>query len=73
MAQIKIYGLGSHLASIRQELSDVLHHCVIDALDFPEDKRFQRFILLDKENFIFPDSRSENIRLLKFRCLRDAQ
>lgn len=65
MAQIKIYGLRSHLASIRQDLSDVLHSCVLDALQFPADKRFHRFILLDREDFYFPDSRSEKYTIIE--------
>lgn len=65
MAQIKIYGLHSHLASIRQNLSDVLHSCVVDALQFPADKRFHRFILLDAEDFYFPDSRSEKYTIIE--------
>ena len=38
MSQIKIYGLRTHLDPIKQNLSDVIHSCVMDALDYPADK-----------------------------------
>ncbi len=65
MAQIKIYGLRSELAPIRQQLSDVLHSCIVDALQYPADKRFHRFILLDKEDFYFPESRSNSYMIIE--------
>ncbi len=39
MSQIKIYGLGCRLAPIRDQLSNVIHSCVMDALGIPKDKR----------------------------------
>ena len=43
MAQIKIYGIREHLDPIKSALSDVIHSCVVDALQFPIDKRAHRF------------------------------
>jgi hypothetical protein len=37
MAQIKIYGIGTHLDPIKAMLSDVNYACVVDALQFPPD------------------------------------
>ena len=65
MAQIKIYGLRPEFAPIRQQLSDVLHSCIVDALQYPADKRFHRFILLDKEDFYFPESRSNSYMIIE--------
>ena len=58
MSQIKIYGLRSSLSPIRKALSDTVHQCVVETLKIPADKRFHRFILLDKEDFYFPDDRT---------------
>lgn len=65
MAQIKIYGLRSHLDAHRQALSDSIHACVMDALEYPPEKRFHRFIPLDPENFIYPDDRSERYMIIE--------
>jgi phenylpyruvate tautomerase PptA (4-oxalocrotonate tautomerase family) len=54
MSQVKIYGLRSHLDPIKQQLSDVIHSCVVDALQFPQDKRFHRFFPLDLSDFYYP-------------------
>lgn len=59
MAQVKIYGLKLHLDLIKNSLSDVIHSCVMDALQFPADKRAHRFIGLDKVDFFMPAGRSD--------------
>lgn len=65
MAQIKIYGLASSLQPIRSELSDVIHSCLVDALQLPADKRFHRFIALDGADFIYPAGRSERYTIVE--------
>ena len=65
MAQIKIYGLRQTLQPIQTRLSEVIHSCVMDALAYPADKRFHRFIGLAAEDFIYPDDRSENYLILE--------
>lgn len=59
MGQVKIYGLEDNFKKNKETISDVIHSCIVDAFDFPKDKRFHRFIKLSKEEFIFPDTRSE--------------
>ena len=58
MAQIKVYGIDSHLNPIKEQLSDVIHGCVVEALVFPEDKRFHRFFPMREEDVFYPTSRS---------------
>ena len=58
MAQIKIYGERDHLIRIRPRLSAVIHATAVDVLGLPRDKRFHRFIGLDREDFIHPSDRS---------------
>ena len=65
MAQIKIYGLRHRLNPIKTLLSDAIHTCVVDALAYPPEKRFHRFIELDWGDFIFPDDRSERYTIIE--------
>jgi 5-carboxymethyl-2-hydroxymuconate isomerase len=54
MSQVKIYGLRSHLNPIKSQLSDVIHSCVVDALQYPIDKRFHRFFPLEPDDYYYP-------------------
>ncbi|MBW4540940.1 MAG: tautomerase family protein [Myxacorys chilensis ATA2-1-KO14] len=65
MPQIKIYGNASFLAQSRQVISDTIHACGVDALAFPLEKRFHRFIPLEPENFIYPSDRSEKYIIIE--------
>lgn len=69
MAQIKIYALRSHWTSRRKQLSDTIHACVCESLGLPENKRFHRFILLDKGDFIYPDGRSDNYLIIEITMM----
>lgn len=67
MAQLKIYGRRDVWAGRQQELSDLLHSCVVSAWGLPEDKRFHRFLLLDAEDFVCPQ-RSANYLIIEVVC-----
>ncbi len=54
MSQIKIYGMRSQLDPIKQELSDLIHSCVVDALHYPQHKRAHRFFPLDPSDLYYP-------------------
>ena len=69
MSQVKIYGLKSHLDPIKRQLSDVIHSCVVDALQFPVDKRAHRFFPLEREDFFYPDGRSEAYTILELTMI----
>jgi hypothetical protein len=66
MSQVKIYGLRAHLGPIRQQLSDVIHSCVMDALQYPAGKRAHRFFLLEADDFFYPGDRTEKYTILEF-------
>lgn len=68
MAQVKIYGLRSSLAPRRAALSDAIHAALMEGFGLPEEKRFQRFIMLEREEFIFPADRSERYTILEIAC-----
>jgi hypothetical protein len=66
MAQVKIYGLRSHLDPIKPQVSDVIHACVVEALHYPPDKRAHRFFTLDAIDFFYPAGRTEKYTILEF-------
>jgi Tautomerase enzyme len=66
MSQVKIYGLREHLDPIKQQLSDIIHSCVMDALQYPADKRAHRFFPLDTPDFFYPTGRSERYTIIEF-------
>jgi hypothetical protein len=65
LAQVKVYGLQAHLNSIKAELSEVIHQGLVEAFKLPQDKKFQRFILLEPGDFIFPSDRSEKYTIIE--------
>lgn len=65
MAQIKIYGLRSRLDPIKRELSDVIHGCVVDTLQYPRDKRAHRFFPLEESDFFYPAGRSDRYTIVE--------
>jgi phenylpyruvate tautomerase PptA (4-oxalocrotonate tautomerase family) len=65
MGQIKVYGLEKSLKLIKKELSDVIHSCVVEAFEYPEDKRFHRFFPMKEENFYYQSDRSENYTIIE--------
>ena len=65
MAQVKIYGLEGSLAKHKESLSKSVHESLMEAFGLPENKMFHRFIMLDKENFKYPDDRSSNYTIIE--------
>ena len=59
MAQVKIFGLRRSLQNSRAAISQAIHLSVMEALEYPAEKKFHRFIALDEEDFIYPQDRSE--------------
>jgi hypothetical protein len=66
MSQVKIYGLREQLDPVKQPLSDVIHSCVMEALQYPADKRAHRFFPLDRADFIYPAGRTECYTIIEF-------
>jgi phenylpyruvate tautomerase PptA (4-oxalocrotonate tautomerase family) len=69
MAQVKIYGIKEKLAPVRERLSDTIHECVVEALQFPVDKRAHRFFLMEKENLIYPSGRSDSYTIIEITII----
>lgn len=66
MTQVKIFGLREHLDPIKQHLSDIIHACVVEALQYPTDKRAHRFFPLDRADFFYPAGRTERYTIVEF-------
>lgn len=69
MAQVKIYGLASHLATYREPLSSAIHASLMSVLKLPAEKKFQRFIALDPQDFIYPADRSDRYVIIEIHLL----
>ncbi len=65
MAQIKLYALRTVLEQHRNTVSDAVHQAVVEALEYPMDKRFHRFFPLEPEDFIFPSDRTDHYLILE--------
>ncbi len=66
MSQVKIFGLRDLLAPRTREVSDVIHSCVVEALQYPPDKRAHRFFLLDRSEFFYRAGRMESYTIIEF-------
>ena len=69
MAQVKIFGIKESLNPIKQPLSDVIHECVVEALQFPQDKRAHRFFPLEKEDMIYPSGRTDAYTIIEITLI----
>lgn len=69
MAQIKIYGIKEKLVPVRERLSDVIHACVMEALQFPADKRAHRFFPMEKEDMLYPAGRTDAYTIIEISMI----
>ncbi len=69
MAQIKVYGVESHLNPIKKQLSNAIHSCVVEVLEFPEDKRFHRFFPMKEDNIFYPNTRSRAYTIIEIMMI----
>jgi len=65
MAQIIVYGTRVSLDARRTALSDAIHGAVMEALAYPAEKRFHRFIALESADFIYPPDRGEEYTIIE--------
>jgi phenylpyruvate tautomerase PptA (4-oxalocrotonate tautomerase family) len=65
MAQIKVYGIKEKLNPIKETLSNVIHSCVMEAFEYPSDKKFHRFFPMQKEDFLFANGRTEAYTIIE--------
>ena len=65
MAQVVVYGRRQSLDQRRNVLSEAIHAAIMSALDYPPEKRFQRFIPLDEPDFIYPADRGTDYTIIE--------
>jgi phenylpyruvate tautomerase PptA (4-oxalocrotonate tautomerase family) len=61
MPQTKIYGNADFIQQNREILSNTIHSCIVDALNYPPEKKFQRFFPLQAEDFESTDRTKQYI------------
>jgi len=69
LAQVKIYGLKISLDKIKNELSNIIHECIVESLSFPKDKKYHRFISLQEDEMIFLDDKSEQYTIIEIMMM----
>jgi len=66
MAQVVIWAHRSALVPQRRAaLSNAIHGAIMVVLEYPADKRFQRFVALDDEDFIHPEDRGDDYTIIE--------
>ncbi|ENW80870.1 hypothetical protein F909_02158 [Acinetobacter sp. ANC 3929] len=65
MSQIKIYALQTTIEQFRVQLSHAIHQALVESLNYPIEKKFQRFISLAKEDFSYPNDRSQHYLIIE--------
>ncbi len=66
---IRIYGINEKLNPIRAKLSDVINQCMVDAISFPDNKRAHRFIPMDKEDYFYPEGRTDAYTVIEISMM----
>lgn len=65
MPTTKIYGRRSTIGPMQHTLSDIIQSCVADGLKFPSEIRLQRFFLMDDDDFLHGEGRSDNYLVIE--------
>jgi len=65
MAQVKVYGLRTALSANRDRWSALIHAALVDTLALPPEKKFQRFLPLEPEDFLYPADRSPDYTIIE--------
>ena len=65
-----IYGVKESLNPIKAKLSEVIHGCMQTVLGLPEDKRAQRFIPLNADDFYYPEGRSAAYTVIEINMMQ---
>lgn len=66
---IIIYGIKEQLNPIKDHMSDVIHQCMMDVLGMPEGKRAHRFVPLNKDDYYYPEDRTDQYTVLEINMM----
>ena len=67
---IVVYGIAEQLNPIKAVLSEVIHDCMQQVLGLPEDKRAQRFVPLQADDFYYPKDRSNAYTVIEINMMQ---
>lgn len=70
---IVIYGIKEQLNPIKRKLSDLIQLSMTQAIGLPEDKRAHRFIPMAKEDFYYPNGRSDAYTVIEINMMQGRQ
>jgi phenylpyruvate tautomerase PptA (4-oxalocrotonate tautomerase family) len=65
MGQIKIFGLREHLHPIREQVSGVVHECIMEAFLYPKEKKAHRFIYIEQDSFFYFEGRTDKHTIIE--------
>ena len=66
---IRIYDIREKLGPIRDRLSDAINECMVEVLSYPDNKRAHRFIPLEREDFYYPEGRSDAYTVIEISMM----
>lgn len=67
MPQVNVYGLKEHLNPIKSQLSEIIHESFIVALNYPAEKKCQRFFPMQADDFYYPTNASPRYTLVEIQ------
>jgi 5-carboxymethyl-2-hydroxymuconate isomerase len=67
---IRIYGIGQQLDPLKARLSDTINECMVEALEFPANKRAHRFFPMAAADFYAPEGRSEAYTVIEVNMMQ---
>ena len=73
MAQVVVYGRRESLDRRRGALSEAIHAAIMSALEYPPEKKFQRFIALEECDFIYPADRGADYTIIEISMFEGAR
>lgn len=65
MGQIKIYGLKKHLHPIREQVSAIIHNGIVEAFQYPKEKKAHRFIYIEEDSFFYFEERTHKHTIIE--------
>jgi phenylpyruvate tautomerase PptA (4-oxalocrotonate tautomerase family) len=65
MGQIKIFGVKEFLHPIREKVSSVILDCIVEAFQYPREKKAHRFIYIEEDSFFYFEGRTNKHTIIE--------
>jgi phenylpyruvate tautomerase PptA (4-oxalocrotonate tautomerase family) len=65
MGQIKIFGIKEQSHPVRNQVSEVIHECMMEAFKYPKEKKAHRFIYIDEDSFFYFEGRTNKHTIIE--------